>query len=1212
MMLRFFFSAVFLLSAFLIHGQSDREDYAIHFRTGTIVPAINADSFLVSFDISGEALFRDRFFRIIQFNDIPADAVKEALQQGGITLFDYLPRMAYFASFTRDFDREAAARSGIRSIIGISPDYKLSPTLYEGNIPVHAFTGNGNVSVLAGYWPDLDPDLVIASLQEKGFIIPDRNDFGHYLKVEIPVSQIGALATLPQIVYLEPVNPEPVPDNYTGRTLHRTNAIATDFNSGRHFDGSGVNVELQDDGIIGPHIDYQGRIPEQFLTNNNGNHGDHCAGIIMGAGNADPLGKGQAPGASLYVYGASPYYPGFNAIPQDYGNLGIRITSTSYSDGCNAGYTSLARTLDQQIRTYPSLMHVFSAGNNGSADCGYGAGAGWGNVTGGHKIGKNVIAVANVDYTDNLSSSSSRGPAHDGRIKPDLAAKGSNVYSTVDPNDYALKSGTSMSCPAVSGTLAQLYQAYREYFNGKDPMAGLIKGILLNTADDLGNPGPDFKFGWGRINALRAVRVIEESRFDSGTLSQGQTHNHTINVPAGTAQLRVMICWTDREAAINTNWALVNDLDMILTDPSAGTWLPWKLSHYPHPDSLNMPAFRGTDDRNNMEQVTLDDPAAGTYSAMVEGSAVPQGPQTYYILWEFIPEEVTLTYPAGGETMVPGESETLRWDAFGTGGTFMLEFSSDNGASWEVIAEDVAADLRYFSWAVPPVITGQGLIKITQGSSVSQTEAVFSIIGVPCSLQIDWACGDAVHLSWNSVTGADSYEILRLGEKYMETLGTTTVTSYIAEDTNVISNSWFTVRAVGADGATGRRAVAVEREPGSFNCFPTDAMLSDIPTASWGVYQSGWMDLSAVTVTVVVRNYGTEPVVNPPLKYRLGSAATVTEAYQGIIEPDSTLIYSFQQTIDLSVPGSYTLKAWIDYSGDQNPANDLLELPVEVTEGVTVSFGYGQNFDGWEKCVSAPACELITCDLSQGWINLTNEVWDQHDWRTYSGSTTTQGTGPDADHTTGTSAGQYLYMEPSTYCLNKTALIITPCIDLVNGVSPTLSLWYHAWGADIGRLHVDLFDGSAIIHDIVPPIAGNQGNEWKELVADLSPWNGQVVSIRLRGITSCTQYGDLAIDDFSVADITGIVHDAGSPVNRLRIHPNPACGEATVLLQGAGEADYTLLVTDLFGRRLISGTVIPSGGKIRETLDLGSLPAGVYLVSLSSVGESHIAKLSVY
>ena len=66
-------------------------------------------------------------------------------------------------------------------------------------------------------------------------------------------------------------------------------------------------------------------------------------------------------------------------------------------------------------------MQTFSAGNSNNQDCGYGAGNQWGNITGGHKIGKNVIATANLNENDGIIGSSSRGPASDGRIKPHFA-----------------------------------------------------------------------------------------------------------------------------------------------------------------------------------------------------------------------------------------------------------------------------------------------------------------------------------------------------------------------------------------------------------------------------------------------------------------------------------------------------------------------------------------------------------------------------------------------------------------------------------------------------------------------------------------------------------------------------------------------------------------------------------------------------------------------
>ena len=220
--------------------------------------------------------------------------------------------------------------------------------------------------------------------------------FSNSITLDIDPSALSALANINDVWYIEPIDPPSVKENKTGRTLHRSNTINTNYASGRHYNGEGINIMMQDDGLVGPHIDRQGRIHQTFCngcsTNISNDHGDHVSGTIMGAGNLDPITKGMADGSFLYVYGSS--NNNYNDVPNIYQNNDVVITSKSYSNGCNAGYTSLARDLDEQINLYPSLIHVFSAGNSGSSNCGYGAGSGWGNVTGGHKQAKNVIQEA--------------------------------------------------------------------------------------------------------------------------------------------------------------------------------------------------------------------------------------------------------------------------------------------------------------------------------------------------------------------------------------------------------------------------------------------------------------------------------------------------------------------------------------------------------------------------------------------------------------------------------------------------------------------------------------------------------------------------------------------------------------------------------------------------------------------------------------------------
>ena len=1196
----------------VIHARETVVDYSILLKNVTLVPVPNADEYFASFANQGERFSQGQIFKIVQFFETPGQADKVMLKNAGIELLDYLPNLAYFAALKSDLNTDAIVIHKIRSIVDVEPDFKLAPALFNENYPGYAIQGDGKIRLMVSYYPNLDPSQVIASLAGEGFKVESRDDFGKFAGLVAPISDIRRIAALPYVVFIEPGIPEPEPENYTGRTLHHTNVIASDYGAGRHYDGANVNVMLQDDGIIGPHVDYRGRIGAQFLTNNGGNHGDHCAGIIMGGGNIDSRAKGNAFGATLYVYSVNPSYPGFTAIPTVYSSLGIRVTSASYGDGCNTGYTSLTRTLDQQVRTYPSLLHVFSAGNSGTENCGYGAGSGWGNITGGHKVGKNVIAVANLDYQDNLAGSSSRGPAHDGRIKPDLAAKGTDVYSTIDPNTYALKSGTSMACPGTAGTLAQLIQAYRELNNGNDPMAGLLKAIMLNTAEDLGNPGPDFKHGWGRLNAMRAVQVIEEQRFDSGSITQGGSLGHTIQVPANTAQLRVMVYWTDYQASVNATVALVNDLNITLTDPSSAIWQPWVLSHYPHPDSLNKPAIRGVDARNNMEQVTIDNPAAGTYDLSVQGFNIPQGPQTYYVVYEFIPDAVILTYPIGGEALAPGENETIRWDAFGAGEIFTIEYSPDNGQNWDTIATNITGTTRFYNWAVPNQVTSAAMLRITRGGSVSQCEEPFSIMGVPCNVKVDWACTNTIHLSWEPVIGATSYKVFKLGEKYMDSVGITSNTSYIVDDTTTVGSTWLSVQALSESGAGGRRAVAVQKLQGLLNCNPVDAMMLSVPVAEWGVYQSV-MNLNEVSVPIVVRNFGTEPITNPILHFQVDNGPVFIETYNGTIAPDSVLKYTFTEKIDISGTGTYMMTSWIDAPGDLNFSNDTLQIPIEVIEGSTMHIGSLQTFDNWTKCLSAPICEAYSCVLQDGWLNLANNVYDQHDWRTFSGGTPTSGTGPQADHTLGTAAGYYLYIEPSLYCLNKVAMINLPCIDLAGGVHPGLKFWYHANGPDIGSFHIDLFTGSDVIMDVAAPVIGSKGDEWKKMVIDLTPWAGSMIGIRFRGMTTCKEKGDFAIDDVSVEEVITTVEGAkGTSSAHLSLYPNPARGEVTIsVADDAGRQNYKLNILDMFGRVVYSMPVKPNDDRILEVISLSNLVAGTYLLELRSDEKTYQKKLSI-
>ncbi len=853
-----FYAIFFLITALAAQAQQPGQ---LHLRAGDITVGDNISQ--NTFAPAPDEIVNGRYYRFIRFSQLPMEAQKKQMEDLGIRFLNYIPDNAYIVSIPQGFDLSQLKNFGAAGTLPNSYNLKMTPALLNGDLPDYAQRPNDEAEIIVDCYSDIPMSDVLGELKSRSVNVLKHDAHMPLVNVRVKKSRMDELAKLPFVSFVEPCYAPGEPEELLNRSMHRTNTLSADFSAGRQYTGAGINIMIQDDGIIGPHIDYTGRIGAQYVVGNNGDHGDHCSGIIMGAGNKDPNMKGMAPGATLWVYNATwnsdPYYQGFDSIYTHYTNKSIKITSTSYSDGCNAGYTSLAQKLDNQIRTMPLLIHVFSAGNQGTANCNYGAGAGWGNITGGHKMAKNVLTVASLDYMDNVTGYSSRGPGTDGRVKPDVSAMGDNVFSTISTNNYTSMSGTSMACPGTSGTLAALYHAYKLNNGNAYPESALMKAILMNTADDLGNPGPDFKYGYGRINGLRAAKTIEQNRFFSGSISQSGTNTHNITVPANTKQVRVMICWSDYEAAVNSNPSLVNDLNMSVKDPTNTSYNPWKLDYTPNAVNLNANATRGVDNRNVMEQFTLDNPAAGTYTITITAPTVPQGPQKYWIAYENLMDELTVTYPNGGEGFAPGDIQTIRWDSYGTAGSFNLEYSNNNGVTWNTIATAVPASQRYYDWTVPNDLSGQCLVRVTRGSVSDVSDAGFSIIGIPTALVVIWCCPDSMRLQWNAVTGATSYECSLLGSMYMDSVGVTTGTAYTYKNVQSTNTYWVSVKARGPQGAVGRRAIALQKTPGVYGCTVgmnelanSDATLNVYPNPSEGLFNIRVKNIDGDKLTISV------------------------------------------------------------------------------------------------------------------------------------------------------------------------------------------------------------------------------------------------------------------------------------------------------------------------------------------------------------------------
>ncbi len=252
--------------------------------------------------------------------------------------------------------------------------------------------------------------------------------------------------------------------------------------------------------------------------------------------------------------------------------------------------------------------------------------------------GKNSITVGAVHTlgdTPDIATFSSRGPAKDGRVKPDVVTRGLQVLSTTLSGGYGNNQGTSMSSPAVAGVAALLVEQYRKTFS-TDPDAVTLKALIVGGADDLGRPGPDYTFGFGLLNAKASADLIinnDGRGINSVTVGNGQTTEFPLVLTATQSKMRVVMQWGDPAIPYTVgneiaDKALVNDLDLKLIGPDGTEHLPYVLDK----TQLEANATRGVNTVDNTEMIEVANAPAGVYRAIVTGKTVAQGTQRAVIV----------------------------------------------------------------------------------------------------------------------------------------------------------------------------------------------------------------------------------------------------------------------------------------------------------------------------------------------------------------------------------------------------------------------------------------------------------------------------------------------------------------------------------------------------------------------------------------------------
>ena len=516
------------------------------------------------------------------------------------------------------------------------------------------------------------------------------------------------------------------------------------------LDGSGEMLAIADTGLDRDHPDISGRVAAVYTQfgldaspiDSNTGHGTHVTVTAIGDGTGDSSTKGIAPAADVTMYalehdptGVFGRQGSIYDLLLDAKQKTARIAINAWGLNGNFGeYTSDSRSVDQFVFDEPKVLPIFSVGDRGANGA---------SQISPPSTAKNVLSVGasttgtgSTTSPGSVASISSQGPTLDGRIKPDVVAPGielcsgraeeakspsgvacgSGNHGDGDPL-YMSLSGTSQAT-AVAGGIASLTREYlREQVGLASPSASLIKAALINGATDLGSPDiPNSQEGWGELNLERTVLPADGSTIlstyfdDEKSLRSGFGLLYELNLDPSHG-IDITLVWTDEAGSANSAQnqpKLVNNLDLVLVDPSGNEWLG-------NDFSSGFSSQGGSPDSvNNVERIKI---APGVYSNSGE--------------WL-----VKVMHRGGSDqdySIVITADATIQPKADLTVFNESIYLSSQNPLQNDIVSLRVAwmnqgtLDTNGFHWILEDITEGTILLEgDSQGVASSEVESVFS------------------------------------------------------------------------------------------------------------------------------------------------------------------------------------------------------------------------------------------------------------------------------------------------------------------------------------------------------------------------------------------------------------------------------------------------------------------------------------------------------
>jgi len=626
---------------------------------------------------------------LVQLQQVPSFPEKQALWRDGLDLGAYVPGNAWIAAVPVDRLSALAKRSEVRWLTLWDAERKLHPRLKAGELAPYARDPErpGWVMLMLQLHHDVDVERGRTLVEAMGGAAMEPIDGIHGMTVWLPEEKIGELAGHEEVLWLEEGAPPLTALNDGARANMRADAvIGAPFN----LDGSGVDLFVFDAGRVrASHVTFNAGSGSRVTSVDAdavADHPTHVAGTAAGDGSGSSGGRarGVATGAGILTAGyqqtagsmlfwdnagdiQADYAAARNTFGADLGTNSIGSNTAANGSPCSreGDYGVSSNMIDGIVRgdnaavSGPMIM-TWANGNERSGGTPRGRCGSNYLTTAPPSCAKNPIQVGAINSDGgSMTSFSSWGPCDDGRLKPVISAPGCEsgrvsgeafIFSSLSTSDTAYGGsgwcGTSMATPATAGVVSLLIEDWRALGHGganDRPLPALVKAMLIQTARDQGQAGPDFIYGYGAVDAEALITLLRDgdgilgsgsANWGSDAVGNGATDSFNVTVPAGTGELKVSLAWDDAAAAAFAATALVNDLDLELVAPDNTVHRPFVLNAA----SPQLPATTGVNTVDNQEQVVVENPQAGTWTIRVVGSSVPSGPQSYGLAYRASPQ----------------------------------------------------------------------------------------------------------------------------------------------------------------------------------------------------------------------------------------------------------------------------------------------------------------------------------------------------------------------------------------------------------------------------------------------------------------------------------------------------------------------------------------------------------------------------------------------